>query len=776
MGHYATSRRLRGESRIVIPFKEVRPEDRGRIGAKAFTLAQLRQAGFNVPDGFVVPSDSPSSLDREAFIQQLGQLKGERFAVRSSASNEDGESSSMAGQYRTFLAVSGVDPVLKAISDCRNYHPQHLAKPAGIAVIVQEMIAAEVAGVMFTVNPLDPSDNVLSIEAALGLGDRVVSGNVTPDRYTVKETIQRAPADNLPCLKTNQIEELADLGRTVAETLGSPQDIEWAIANDTLWLLQSRPITGGSAITTDTIRRETIAKLRAIAGRQGTVWITDPLSESLLHPTPMTWSIMQRLLAADGGAGAMSRTIGVGPDPQLGSQSVYDLITGRPKLNLRRAAQMRFGRLPLSYPIEKYLAEPHLINAQRDREIVLTSWLQLPWILWKLTWAGIRQRHIRRKFVEEFQSITLPRFREECQRAAMLSLGSLNEAELLTFLHGWVHKICVEFGEKSQLLTHFLQLECEMLENFLNTLPGPRTSHTSASMVLELLQQAVIPAEVDLSQAMQNLRDGAMTTDEFLAKFGHRGFNDMELAQPRWREQLTIQPNETSQKRERRATVNPKFTLPARIDPTRIHQLVALRELAKDAFMRGFSILRSCLLELDRRWSLNGHIFELELSELEQFEPVPASELALRRIRRKAEAMLTIPDTILSNDLEAIGRTECWPDSMTRFDGTAISLGSATGNALVLEKPGGVPPSGPYVLVCPTSDPTWTPWFLNACAIVLERGGMLSHGAIIARELGLPAVAKIQAATRLIETGQRLHVDADAGRVTVIRTNNEPEA
>nr|WP_202888277.1 PEP/pyruvate-binding domain-containing protein [Kribbella solani] len=262
-------------------------------GPKAATLSTLHNAGLPVPNAAIVPTtafpsptntsptapvDVGSSADllSEVLIFGLGawleSIGDPPVAVRSSATNEDTATTSAAGQYDTFLGVQGLAAVTTAVRACwsslwstratayRTTDVQALA----MAVVIQELVDAEVSGVMFT--PADATGSTL-IEASWGLGPSVVEGRLTPDSYeitadgSVTATIadkptalyrtgshvleQDVPADlrRTPTLSTETATQLAALGNQVTDLLGGPQDIEWAIANNQLWLLQSRPIT-----------------------------------------------------------------------------------------------------------------------------------------------------------------------------------------------------------------------------------------------------------------------------------------------------------------------------------------------------------------------------------------------------------------------------------------------------------------------------------------------------------------------------------------------------
>jgi pyruvate,water dikinase len=197
---------------------------------------------------------------------------------------------------------------------------------------------------------------------------------------------------------------------------------------------------------------------------------------------------------------------------------------------------------------------------------------------------------------------------------------------------------------------------------------------------------------------------------------------------------------------------------------------LGLRETAKHYLMKGYAILRRLLVELDRRFRLDGGIFYLTLDDLPR---LAAGEdlrgvIARARRRRTLALSLEVPSVLFSDDLEAIGRPLPLPDGDS-LQGVPLSAGVAEGPALVLREPMRVTAvTEPYILVCPSTDPAWVPLFVGACGLVMEVGGVLSHGAIVAREFGLPAVAGLPDVVRRLRTGQRLRVDGGSGTVVLL--------
>jgi pyruvate,water dikinase len=202
----------------------------------------------------------------------------------------------------------------------------------------------------------------------------------------------------------------------------------------------------------------------------------------------------------------------------------------------------------------------------------------------------------------------------------------------------------------------------------------------------------------------------------------------------------------------------------------RLQTYVGLRETGKHHLMRGYAIIRRILVELDRRFGLDGDIFFLTADELpalvngDDLKPLAAN----RRRNRAIELTLEVPSVLFGDDLEAIGRPLPPPSGAEELSGIPLSPGIAEGPALVLTRPDAAPAEPGYILVCPSTDPAWVPLFVNARGLVMESGGTLSHGAIVAREFGLPAVAGLPDVQRRIATGQRLRVDGGRGTVSLL--------
>ncbi|HET6572164.1 MAG TPA: PEP/pyruvate-binding domain-containing protein [Fimbriiglobus sp.] len=779
--------------------------DAALLGGKAAGLARLTAAGLPVPPGFVLTTDAYRRLHAAgirsdpAFAQSVldayRRLGGGPVAVRSSAVGEDSADSSFAGQLETRLGVAGGEPLLDAIEHCwKSLHAARavayrrergISDDLAMAVVVQQLVPAEVAGVLFTRDPTDPTGRLMAVEASRGLGEAVVSGRVTPDRSRLDRdtgaVVERHPGrQGEPCLSDNQLSQLAELGRRVESLCGEPSDVEWAFAGGAFHLLQARPITAGSAAEREQVRAEVIEHLRATADPAGTVWARYSLGEALPAPTPMTWAVVQRLVAADGGFGAMNRDLGARPDPALGSRGAFDLVAGRPMANLSRLPRMQYVRPPIEYPFAVMKADPRrALDPKPTLNPARVGWRRLPGVIWRLHRMATATRRQAETFAATFTTAIAQRFAAEARAALARDWKALDPPALRAAFDTWVQRTLVDFARDSLKPTVLADLAWTTLFEQLKRKLGEERARAAVG---EMARGARPPAEADLVAAVTALAAGEMDRPTFLDRFGHRCGNEMELAQPRWSEV----PNEIrapDQARgrpspglkeldERIAALTPALEAPTDTWAGRLRTYLGLREFARHHLMLGYAVIRRALVELDARFGLRGGIFYLLPTELDDLLAGAdlSARIAERRKRRQLELSLEVPPVLFSDDLDAIGRPVPSPEGATTFAGVGLSAGVAEAPALVLAEPTGEVPAGPFVLVCPSADPAWVPLFARAVALVMETGGVLSHGAIVAREFGRPAVAGLPGVVRQIRTGDVVRVDGTTGTVAVVVT------
>jgi pyruvate,water dikinase len=396
--------------------------------------------------------------------------------------------------------------------------------------------------------------------------------------------------------------------------------------------------------------------------------------------------------------------------------------------------------------------------------------LRLPRLVLRILRAERTLQRAARELPERLERNAFPAVATAAAALRARDWGRASEGDLLQALDATRRLVFDDFAPQGLKASVLAGLAIRRLEGALRPSHGPNARRRTQA----LLAGAAPPPEQDLAAGLRDLARGALTLDGFLRRFGHRGPGEMELASPRWREAPGGLPRPGEQAAPDLHPPAPigevAADLPAPIRPAleRARRLIALREAAKHHLMLAYDLLRILLLELDRRFHLDGGVFYLEPDELPSLlsgEEV-RTRIALRRRRRTLALGLEAPRVLFSDDLEALGRPQPPPEAAAQIEGTAVAPGVAEGPALVAREPADVPAEArDYILVCPSTDPGWVPLFLRARGLVLEAGGILSHGAIVARELGLPAVANVADACGRFSTGQRLRVDGGSGRL-----------
>lgn len=779
---------------------------------------------------------SLSETERSALLAAYARLGAGPVAVRSSAVAEDSEDASFAGQHETLLSVVGESALLEAVIQCREsvqtdrasaYRDRQVREAddahggtadSTLAVVVQRMVPAEVSGVLFTRDPLDASGERMLVEASWGLGESVVSGRLVPDRYHCRredgsvveqqiatKTVQRGPhgwckvppdRQQQPCLNPGQLAELIALGRKVEEYFGEPRDIEWAWAEGRFWLLQARPITTPGAFEREQFIREQIAFLKSRADKEGTVWSRYNLAEILPTPTPMTWAVVQAFMSGRGGYGLMLRDLGYDPDPELDNDGFVDLICGRPYVNLSREPKLYFRDFPLGHRFADLKANPERAIYPRPlplpEKIRPRFLLRLPVILWKTIRNASEVERQSRIWHDVLRQQTFPEFTAEVQAAWREDITPLSPQELMNRFRHWTRRTLEDLARRSLRPAVFATLAMANLEQALKARHGPERA---GQLVRQALTGVRPDPEADLAEALARLMAGELKSEEFLRQFGHRGPGEMELAEPRWRERPDSLPSggkatDADRSPPGRAVHGDseeawrQFVEAAQLTAAQARMMrrdyeaarlyTGLRETAKHYLLMGYELMRRYLVELDRRFGLRGGIFFLRPDELPDLIDGKNLSERIRQRRRQRQIALSIevPTVLFSDDLAAIGRPSV-PLGAATLRGTPLSPGTAEGPALVLTQPEAVGDRRDYVLVCPSTDPAWVPLFVRAQALVMEAGGVLSHGAIVAREFGLPAVAGLPNLVARLRTGQRLKVDGTTGTVYVLEEAEE---
>jgi pyruvate,water dikinase len=665
-------------------------------------------------------------------------------------------------------------------------------------IVVQALISAEVAGVLMTRDPLDWDQPHMLVEASWGLGESVVSGRVTPDRYWIdradhsilKQEIGFKPTrctesgveavpDSLhhaSCLTPSELTALAEIGRTVEAQGEPPQpcDIEWARKNNKFWLLQARPITTYSSAELGLVRKQAIDAARRRRAAGGTTWFRNAFCRELPEPTPMTWSVLQSLFSGSGGFGRMYRDLGFHPDESLDESGSYEVICGRLYCNLDRELLFYANGLPLAYDHASLRSHPETVqHAQPQLDWTRAGngfWRKLPRLLGRSAIMPWRLQRACSTLLKSFSSRVVPEFLVKVKQAEPTDWSELNESDLYHSLQAWISRTLVDFARHAMKAS---VLAAHLESGLTQSLTKLYDAATARNVLTELASGVELDPAIDLPRALRALATGSLDRRDFLAQFGHRSNNEWELAQPRWGERPDSLDNLIRQANTDHAhsAHGPIVPLPSRLQnrAERLRRLLALRELARHHMLKGCNIIRRILLALDSKFGLAGEIFYLSVAELEPSTPYRAYSATLMRRQNRLALSLPVPDVLFSDDLEAIGRPSSPIEAAgASFRGTPLSPGVVEGVAFAPGDPAHcTPPPEPFVLVCACTDPAWIPLAAQARGLVTETGGILSHGAILARELALPAVGGVFQARERLANGVRVRVDGSQGLVTI---------
>jgi pyruvate,water dikinase len=833
---------------------EVSAADRGAAGGKGVNLGELAAAGFPVPDGFVLttsayalaagaarvdPRDPAAAAERlrtspapdlvaaEA-RHAYAWLGGGPVAVRSSATAEDLAGASFAGQQDTYLNVVGDDALLDAIRRCWAslwneravaYRLANGVDEAGVslAVVVQRMVDASVAGVLFTADPVTGRRRRAAVDAVPGLADSLVSGAANPDHYVVdtpaREVVERRPAGEVAALTDDELLALAALGDRVERLFGAPQDIEFALDRRRRpWLVQSRPIT-------------TLYPLPADApdpDRELRVYFSGNVFQGYFEPlTPMGIQFFRLL-----GTGLWRAFGGVADDAAAGPRAVaeagmriYVDVTPVVRDPFGREAfesMTAMGEARTSAVLSRLASDPRLALVGRSRRRsfrrvaagLLRVGVPLAALRVLLSPTATRLRYVRE--MDALARIDLPPDPSAASRLDAFErllltvpprmvrrlLGMMMPAMLSLVIAGRLLGDRAR-GDELQTLTrgapHNPTTEMDLALWSLSV--DLRADRDSRSALLERTP-AELAAAYRAASLPARLQDGLSA---FLSRYGFRSIGEIDIGVPRWsedpahiigalanyvrleRDALAPDAQFAKGAREAEAMVT---SLLARVHGPRravlrfvlrrLRALIGTREAPKFHIIRLLATpARELLKPVGAELAAHGRIadaddiFLLTLPEARRAlagEDLSELVAARRETFRRERARRHIPRVLLSDGTDAEAALVSVADGLR---GSPASPGVATGTARVIRSPQGARLEPGEILVAPATDPGWTPLFLTAGALVMEMGGMMSHGAVVAREYGIPAVVGVAGATERIATGHRLTVDGSAGTVTL---------
>lgn len=822
----------------ILPLSEVNGDALPLVGGKAANLSILLGAGLPVPAGFCITTEAfrrgmDAALGGE-IASAYAALGGERVAVRSSATAEDLPEASFAGQQETFLNVCGAEAVLEAVRGCWQslfsegavaYRRDRGIPDSSVAmaVLVQRMVDAEAAGVLFTLNPVTGALEEIVIEAACGLGDQVVSARVTPDRYRLR---RRAPHELIgvegsattALLTAAPLAELARLGLTAERLLGRAADVEWALAGGRIYLLQARAVTAAGPRLPE-VHYGSRWNAEHCRDRL-TIWSNFNVRETMPYPhTPFSWSFWNYFVFPSMGA-----VLGL-IDPHENHDdlpSVADLVDGRIYLNGSVAAGFfpRWAMIRLTRTLDVEAAK-YLDESFQKGEIKPARW---PWRL-RGTVRFLRRvpGQILRKAKPAHAWQQLRDSQEEVASFSKIDLRILSEEQILALARYFATENIprsVEALAAGALAMPVLPLLSELLRRwgFADAVPplmsgihGNPTMETALALWDLAEKTGPEGRAVFVSEPITRVplvlgesdagREFLARMREFLKVHGHRAVREFDFSCPRWREDPTFlyetvrnylehpagQPTprqhyerQVLEHEEAKASVERALAhRPLRRRLFRwlvrvLEERLPLREAYKFYLLIGMAQIRDLYLEVGRRMVARGVLEKQEdffFLSIPEIERVSSGELDASWVRQQipvrrlefARHMRANPPLVVRSDGKPVMKPATSGEALT---GTPVSWGIARGPARILLDPGdGALLHKGEILVAPFTDPGWTPLFLTAGALVMEIGGIMSHGAVVAREYGIPAVVGVKNATRRLRDGEMLEVNGATGEV-----------
>lgn len=754
------------------------------MGGKASTLAVLLQNNFPVPEGSVLFEEPQKSEDLQELFTWWEQNGCFPVAVRSSASGEDSGDFSYAGQFLTLLHITTETDLRNAIDKCfaavhqksSKAYASHFDQPnIPMHVLIQRMIDSKFSGVYFSLDPRKENSSWL-IEVVEGQGEQLVSGQVTPFRFSADE--KTTPPEEW---QPEYLETVAHWGQKVREYFGYEVDMEWAIDQQgRFWILQSRPITAhtASADKKMAIKQELQRILEESSPESS--WDGHTFAEWTGIPSELTFDLWSQAFQPGQAFDLSLRSIGYeGLHFENPKKSLLERLFGKAYLNLKLLEPVYFGDSP--YDLNPY-PRPHLeFNWQK---LNLTTLLRAPAGLSRMAqvaWNIQTRRHELTQnalaFVSD-EAVTKTstwELREQCQKLSFTEqksrLKELRQDFTKKYLQGtFLITLLIESTTQGLLALIEKDLGKEKANDSLVFLTGYGTETVATQMQRELSESKNSPDR----------------WASFLKKFGHRGMGELDLSHPRWIESENLKYKNTTKiktnttENSNKAVDDLILSLSALHQPVfkqewaELQRLLKVREEIKMELMKPYAQIRWLCLEIGKKTKLESNIFWLQLEEILSLEENTAISPELNNIIqvRKNKAVhlrsVDLPMIFTLAELKEVLSEDQAQSSNSTTQGVPLSSGLASGVVHIVNDPEiedlELWPDN-YVLVTEATDPGWTPLFEKAKAIIVSRGGVLSHCAIVAREMGLPAVGEIRGATHLFKEGEHVWVDGTHGTI-----------
>lgn len=770
------------ETAIFQDFQAIARTKDTTVGGKAFNLAVLAAQGFPVPEA-VALSRLPKDQNEWALLFEWWKSLGSpKLAARSSARGEDSGQASFAGQLSSRLGADSEDAIRSAVIECfssidraasRAYREHFGHQLGGMNVLMQRMIEPLFSGVFFSRDPRSNGESGWLVEAVPGFGESLVSGAATPFQFSESEG--PSAHANVEGWKPDYLEAVVGFGRKVQAALGFDADMEWAVDQEgKFWVLQARPITTGQAESLDSksVVRAELERLKRTHSSD-TAWDTQTFAEWTGLPTHLSLSIWAQAFSSEGAFRKALRELNYEAEP-FAEPSLINSVFGRACLNLNLLQREFFGKIPY---VTNPNPRPHLEFAWRN--IDLPTVLHAPAaitrmiaVAWKLQSS---HEDFLRKCEAELQALCLPAATERETTSETIDATTRFCRAADTFANDtlkWPFVLAV--------------LAESTLAGLEKVLSQDVSEARAQALVREWMAAELTTVTMRMDEAFREACAEPSLRAPFLETYGHRGPGELDLAKPRWRElgekAFASLASHSPAKTQTRASDSAKFRsdLETEIHTLRrahverewtyLKSLLELRERWKMEIMKPYFQLRNLALDAGAHLGLGTDIFWLTREELVTRTSV-TTLITERKMKSEIFRKLALPRTFNLTTLESFVEARPTHSEQNTWTGEPLSPGIASGQvrivrdpneALTFEWPQNV------VLVAEATDPGWTPLFSRASAIVVERGGVLSHCAIVAREMGLPAVSQILGCTERLKDGDHVLVDGNLGRIELV--------
>jgi phosphoenolpyruvate synthase/pyruvate phosphate dikinase len=777
-------------------------------------------------EGIAIPDDLTAAITHA--LAQLGEQAA--YAVRSSATAEDLPTASFAGQQDTYLNIVGPAAILAHVSRCWaslfteravTYRQRNGIdhRKVHMAVVVQRMVLPAAAGILFTADPVTSNRKVASVEASFGLGEALVSGRVNADVFTVRdgEVVAKAVATKQlavyavpgggtqdvavdperreePALTDAQVLRLVQLGRRIEEHFGRPQDIEWCLDEDDFQIVQSRPIT-------------TLFPIPAVDDGENHVYVsvghqqmmTDamkPLGLSfwqMTTPRPMAeaggrlFVDVTQILAAPASRAGLLDALGRS-DPLIGD--ALRTVLERDDFIGSVPDEGPAWTPPGSGASASIETDPAIVTEliERGRASIAAARCDIR------TRSGPALLDFIRVDIQELKRILFDPQSHQVFMSAMEATWWLNEQ-----LEAWL-------GEKNAADTLTQSVPHNVTSEMGLALLGVADVIRPHPDVVALLQHVEEEGFLDELPKLAGGREARDAIETWLDKYGMRCVGEIDITRPRWSERPSTlvpmilgniknfepgagerrfeQGRQEAWKKEQelleRLRALPDGERKAEetkrmID--RVRTFIGYREYPKYGMVSRYFVYKQALLEEAERL-VQAHvlrekedIFYLTFQELHDL--VRTNQVDYRLIDQRKDAFKSYqsltPPRVLTSDGEAVAASYRRDDVPTgALVGLPVSAGTVEGRARVILDMAQADLEPGDILVTAHTDPSWTPLFVAITGLVTEVGGLMTHGAVIAREYGLPAVVGVVDATRLIPDGQRIRVHGTDGYVELL--------